>query len=263
MNLTTNPDPHSTEAVLLDAGGVLVLPDPVAARRLLEPYGAEPDDDTVFRAHYAGMREVDRMGRPDWHAVDRVVAAVAGVAPEQIEEALSAIERLYRDEPWVPVEGAAASMLALEATGLRLAVVSNATGTMEKMLLEHRICGVEGIENEAMAKVAVIIDSHVVGVEKPDPRIFDLALDEVGVPADRCCFVGDSVHFDVQGARGAGLLPVHVDPYGFCPDADHDHVTGLADVVAAFAGFGGHHRAGSPGPGGRPVRTLDSVPHDE
>ncbi len=233
MNPTTILGSHSTEAVLLDAGGVLVVPDPVAARRLLGRYGAKPDDDTVFRAHYAGMREVDRLGVPDWAAVDRVVAAVAGVVPERIAEALPAIERLYRDEPWVPVEGAAAAMLALESTGLRLGVVSNATGTMEKMLLEHRICGVGSIENEAMARVAVIIDSHVVGLEKPDPRIFHLALAEVGVPPERCWFVGDSVHFDVEGARAAGLRPLHVDPYHFCPDDDHDHVVGLGDVVAA------------------------------
>jgi len=228
-------DAHSIGAVLLDAGGVLVVPDPMAARRLLEPHGAQPDDDTCLRAHYAGMRELDRLGRPDWAAADRVVAAVAGVAPERLGEALPAIEALYHDEPWVPVTGAAAAMLALEATGLRLAVVSNATGTMEKMLLQHRICRVGGIENEAMARVAVIIDSHVVGIEKPDPRIFHLALTEIGVPPERCWFVGDSVHFDVDGARAAGLRPVHVDPYHFCPDDDHDHVSGLADVVAAVA----------------------------
>lgn len=233
MDPTTILGSHSTEAVLLDAGGVLVVPDPVAARRLLGRYGAKPDDDTVFRAHYAGMREVDRLGVPDWAAVDRVVAAVAGVVPERIAEALPAIERLYRDEPWVPVEGAAAAMLALEATGLRLGVVSNATGTMENMLLEHQICGVGSIENEAMARVSVIIDSHVVGLEKPDPRIFHLALAEVGVPPERCWFVGDSVHFDVEGARAAGLRPLHVDPYHFCPDDDHDHVVGLGDVIAA------------------------------
>ena len=86
-----------------------------------------------------------------------------------------------------------------------------------------------------MARVAVIIDSHVVGIEKPDPRIFHLALTEIGVPPERCCFVGDSVHFDVDGARAAGLRPVHVDPYDFCPHDDHGHVSGLADVVAAFA----------------------------
>jgi putative hydrolase of the HAD superfamily len=225
---------HLTDAVLLDAGGVLVMPDPATARRLLEPYGATPDDAACRRAHYAGMRELDRLGCPDWPAVDRVVAAVAGVAPEMIEAALPAIERLYLEEPWVPADGAAAAMLALEAAGLRLAVVSNASGTMEKMLLEHRICGVGSIENVAMAKVAVIVDSHVVGLEKPDPRIFHLALAEVGVPPGRCWFVGDSVHFDVDGARAAGLRPVHVDPYGFCPSDDHDHVTGLSDVAGAI-----------------------------
>ena len=60
------------DAVLLDAGGVLLLPDPAELRRVLAPFGRIPDDETCRRAHYASMREVDRIGGPDWPAVDRL-----------------------------------------------------------------------------------------------------------------------------------------------------------------------------------------------
>jgi putative hydrolase of the HAD superfamily len=81
--------------------------------------------------------------------------------------------------------------------------------------------------------VAVVIDSHVVGVEKPDPRIFALALAALDLAAERCLYVGDTVHFDVTGARNAGIHPLHLDPFGLCPDDDHEHLANLAELVAA------------------------------
>jgi putative hydrolase of the HAD superfamily len=218
------------DAVLLDAGGVLVLPDPDRIRASLIPLGASPDDETCRLAHYAGMRELDRLGTADWLEVDRVVARTAGVPEDRIDEALAPLERIYIAEGWVPAPGAAEALLALEATGLKLAIVSNATGAMEQMLLEHRICG---LEDGPAAKVAVVIDSHVVGVEKPDPRIFSFALSALDLAAERCIYVGDTVHFDVTGARNAGIRPIHLDPFGLCPDDDHEHLADLAELVAA------------------------------
>jgi len=228
------------DAVLLDAGGVLVLPDPDRIRALLGPLGAIPDDETCRLAHYAGMRALDDLGRADWPKVDRVVARIVGVPADRIEDALASIERVYLVEGWVPAPGAAEVLLALEAAGMKLAIVSNATGTMEQMLLEHNICG---LEDGPIAKVAVVIDSHVVGIEKPDPRIFALALSALDLPADRCLYVGDTVHFDVTGARNAGILPVHFDPFGLCPDDDHEHLADLAELATAAA-----HRAHGAGP---------------
>jgi putative hydrolase of the HAD superfamily len=103
-------------------------------------------------------------------------------------------------------------------------------------LLTHRICGV-GSDDGEVAEVAIVVDSHVVGIEKPDPRIFTIALDALGIDATDAVYVGDTVFFDVEGARAAGLLPVHVDPYRFCPLDDHEHTASLPD-------FGARLRAG-------------------
>jgi len=222
------------DAVLVDSGGVLLLPGPDAFRRLLRPFGARPDDETCRRAHYAGMHEVDRLGAPDWPLVDRVVARAAGVPEARIDEAVAAVESLYRTEPWVPVEGAAHALVMLQEAGYPLAVVSNAEGTMEAQLAAHRVCSVDGGE---VAEVAVVIDSAVVGVEKPDPGIFDLALKVLDVDPGRCVYLGDSVHFDVAGALAAGLRPIHVDPFGLCgAPAAHDHVPSLAAFVEDLVG---------------------------
>jgi putative hydrolase of the HAD superfamily len=237
LDPTTTFGPH-VEAVLLDAGGVLVLPDPDRIRARLGHLGAAPDDETCHRGHYVGMREVDRIGGPDWASVDRVLGRLYGVPEDRLEEAVVELDRVYLEDPWVAVEGAAEALAGLAAAGMTLGVVSNASGTMEKMLLGHRICALvddPGADEGTVARVSVIVDSHVVGVEKPDPRIFDIALEAIGLEADRCLFVGDTVHFDVEGAQGAGLTPVHLDPYGFCPGQDHAHVASLGELVPLVA----------------------------
>ena len=221
-------DPHAIDAVLLDSGGVLLLPSPDSMRRLLGELGARPDDDLCARAHYAGTREVDRIGEADWPAADMALARVAGVPEERLAEAIPLLDQVYVKEPWVPVPGAAEALLDLEAAGYALAVVSNAFGTMEEHLAEHRICRVGGGQ---AAHVAIVVDSHVVGVEKPDPRIFEIALEELGADPARCIYVGDTVLFDIVGARAAGIPPVHVDPYGFCPFDDHPHIGSVAELA--------------------------------
>jgi len=216
------------EAVLFDAGGVLLLPDPAELRRAFSPFGATPDDETCRLAHYTSMRELDRVGGPDWLAVDRVLARVAGVPDDKIDLTFGLVEDIYMRLPWVPVPDAAEALRALQLAGFPLAVVSNASGTMERQLAEHRICSVDG---DISAQVAVVVDSDVVGVEKPDPRIFEIALRALGMGAERCLYVGDTVHFDVEGARAAGMRPVHFDPFRLCPADDHPHIGSLLELV--------------------------------
>ena len=78
----------------------------------------------------------------------------------------------------------------------------------------------------------VIIDSHVVGVAKPDPRIFDFALVHFAeFERSRIAYVGDSVTMDIGGARAAGLHPILLDPYDDHPGADFDRIASLEELV--------------------------------
>src|SRR5262249_40239443 len=81
-----------------------------------------------------------------------------------------------------------------------------------------------------------IIDSSVVGVEKPDHRIFELALREAGVAADEAVYVGDLYSVDVLGARRAGLAALLPDPRGFWGPRDCPVAGGVADAVALILG---------------------------
>jgi FMN phosphatase YigB (HAD superfamily) len=69
------------------------------------------------------------------------------------------------------------------------------------------------------AEVRCIIDSHIVGVTKPDPKIFEFALPFFpGIERSRIAYVGDSIVMDVGGATAAGLTPILVDPYDDAAD---------------------------------------------
>lgn len=92
----------------------------------------------------------------------------------------------------------------LRRRGLTLVVVSNSDGTAE--------CSLE--EAGLRPYLSAVIDSAVVGYEKPDVRIFECALERCGARPERTLHVGDMYHADVAGARAAGLHALLLDPYG-------------------------------------------------
>lgn len=223
------------DAVVLDAGGVLLLPDPEAFRTRLAYFGVAPDDEACVHAHYAGVDVIDGLGAADYLEADRTMARLFGVAEEDVEAAAAVVAAVYMEEPFVPIPGVAGELLRLEESGTMLAVVSNATGRVEADLVAHGICAVGGRRTDGVAAVTAVVDSHYVGVEKPDPEIFALALDALAVEAQRCIYVGDSVHFDVNGATAAGLHPVHVTMLAECA-GEHLHFPALGSFVDAFLG---------------------------
>lgn len=230
--LSAGVDPD-IKAVLLDAGGVLLMPDPAAFRHRLAPFGVAPDDESCHHAHFLGMAEIDRIGRTDYLQADRVIARAFGVADDQVEAAAAAINDVYREDAFLPVPGAAEQLLRLQGAGLRLAIVSNATGTVADELAGHRICA---LDDPRCATVEVVVDSAVVGVEKPDPAIFRLALDALHLPPEQCVYLGDSVHFDVNGAQAADIPAIHVTPSVACSRADHPHVASVRELADRLLG---------------------------
>jgi putative hydrolase of the HAD superfamily len=211
--------------VIFDAGGVLLLPDAEAGMAAIaDLHESVPAD--WRRAHYAALLAVEQMEPLDWPAHRRVLAAEVGVRDEHLDAAAALIEDVMTS-PWVPVDGAADALRALSGAGYKLAVVSNAWGTIAEWLEQHRVCSVT---DDQLPRVGVVIDSHLVGIEKPDPRIFQLALDAIDAVPERSLYVGDTVRFDVNGALAAGLQPVHVDPYHFC-DGPHTHIASLAELT--------------------------------
>jgi putative hydrolase of the HAD superfamily len=105
----------------------------------------------------------------------------------------------------------------LEAAGLALGVVSNFEEWLERLL--------EALGVTRFFDVRII--SGVEGVEKPDQRIFRLALDRTGVLPEESVYVGDSPSFDIDPARSVGMFPVLIDRRGRHPDHSGIRITSL------------------------------------
>ena len=211
------------EAVVFDAGGTLVRLDFEWMSAWLAERGHAVDAATLRRAEVEGRRRYDASAAFDAHRADDVAdpplgragdtrayfggtLAAAGVGPALVEQALAAfLARQEREGIWTrAAEGARETIDALPALGLRAACVSNSDGRAE-WHLEH--CGVR-------AGLEFVVDSKLVGVEKPDARIFAIALERLGVPAARALYVGDIRCVDEVGSRAAGMHFVLIDPLG-------------------------------------------------
>jgi putative hydrolase of the HAD superfamily len=237
--VTRSPHPADdmpVDAVLLDAGGVLILPHHETMRARLAAFGRTATDAELTRAHYLGMAALDAHPEQDWSAYREAVASACGVPAEH----LSATQAAWAANPceWTsPAAGVVEALRGLAELDVAIAVVSNAAGRVAQQLAEAGVCQVG---DGPGVPVVAIVDSYVVGVEKPDPRIFRLGLDACGVPAERAIMVGDYAHADVRGAEDAGIRAFHLDPHGDCRTAHRGaHVDGLravADVVRAGMG---------------------------
>jgi putative hydrolase of the HAD superfamily len=212
------------DAILFDAGGVLLLPSPEHTGPLLEPFGARTDDETLLRAHFVGAHAMDHAradgDHAEWPAYFRAYVRATGVSPEQEDAAVDELAAKFNHHFWRrPLEGAAEVLAELATRGVPIGIVSNAGGQVEGDLAVLGICGVD---TPGAAKVVCVVDSHVVGVSKPDPAIFTSALEALGLPASpRIGYVGDTVFYDVRASAAAGLTPLLHDPYGIHRDDPH------------------------------------------
>jgi putative hydrolase of the HAD superfamily len=205
------------KAIFFDAGNTLVHLDYALIARTFEEHGVPVMVEQVRRAEQRARVPIDRIiagvdgaerNEPDiMRAYFRIALEHLGLSvTPAAQRAMEPLVRVTREgRLWTVVEPGTAELLAgLRARGYVLGVVSNSNGTIEGFLEQV------GLRRH----FAFVIDSSVVGVEKPDPRIFQMALDRGGVAAADATYIGDLYHIDVRGAEGAGLNAVLLDPAG-------------------------------------------------
>jgi putative hydrolase of the HAD superfamily len=156
------------------------------------------------------------------------------VPDHDVVEAAMVLSRTRNAHLWRwAIPESVAALRALVEAEVPVGVVSNASGQIEDVLRRSGICQVG---DGTGACVRIVIDSHVVGVAKPDPAIFDPALAHFpGIARDRIAYVGDSITMDMGGARAAGLHPILLDPYGDHPEADFERIASLSELLAFVA----------------------------
>lgn len=234
------PAPQRPEAVLFDAGGTLIQPN---VHRLLRRMatmtagagagtvgvdgpgvdgpgvdgpradGARPDLPTAADLDAALWRAMALFNTtfgpsagdpaawiPEWLAT---WARDVGVDPQLLSAAWHAEDEIAHiwDQP---IDGAARCLRRLRDAGIAVGVVSNSDGRVDAAL-----------DRAGLAlHLQVVVDSGVVGVAKPDPRIFDTALAALAADPGATWYVGDTVVYDVAAADAAGLVAWVVDHRG-------------------------------------------------
>jgi putative hydrolase of the HAD superfamily len=219
------------DAVSLDVGGVLVVPDHGVLAAALSRVEVTFDRSRFDVGHYLAMAAVDTaVSEPEDFTdyLDGFLAAVS-VRAEQRAVAHDTLAEVLATPVWCqPVPGARAGLQALVAAGMRLAVTSNSDGTIADHLRRHEWVQIgEG----PGAPVEVITDSGIIGIGKPAPAVYAATVDGLGLPADRILHIGDSVVYDVDGAAACGLQSVHMDPHDVCRSMAHPHVRTLSEVL--------------------------------
>jgi putative hydrolase of the HAD superfamily len=218
--------------LFLDAGGVLCHPAWTRVSAALAREGVDITPAALAAAEPLAKRDIDEatiVGATDdkargWLYFNKVLEH-AGVSLSEATDAALAVLREYHrsDNLWEDVPADVVPALeAFKDLGLALVVVSNANGRLRHLF--ERL----GLSRYFDA----MLDSHDWRVEKPDPRLFQLALQHAKAEPQRTAHVGDLFHIDVAGARAAGLREgILLDPSDLYPHADCRRIRRLDELT--------------------------------
>jgi putative hydrolase of the HAD superfamily len=215
------------KAVLFDAGNTLLFLDhDRMAAAVGAALGVPLDPARLAGAGADAARAAERargMDRDRARVYLEALFTGAGVPAARMGEVRGCLQRLHSENHlWCRLApGTREALDRLRAGGLRLGVVSNSDGRVEEALIAAglRDC------------FDVVLDSALVGVEKPDPAIFRAALDALGVAPGEALYVGDLYDVDVVGARAAGMEAVLLLPDTTAPGPDCRRFTSLAALA--------------------------------
>lgn len=200
----------SLSAVLFDAGNTLVALDyPRLAARVGEVTGVPLTTELLVSQAGEAALVMERQDGTDRERASRYLETLfrlSGVPAGQWDLVRDTLYALHREKHlWSGVDPRTGPALdRLLAAGLRLAVISNSDGRAEEALAAA----------DLLPRFEFVIDSQLIGVEKPDPRIFEAALERMALPAADALYVGDLYEIDVVGARRAGMDAILLDPLG-------------------------------------------------
>ncbi|HUY15612.1 MAG TPA: HAD-IA family hydrolase [Terriglobia bacterium] len=223
-------------ALFFDAGNTLVFPKVDGLVEAVRQLGYPAEVEDFYESERLGKRSLDEWlwpqirsgnipaGVDSFYWIDFLTRLVERLKVPQQERARVA-EQLGEDykkiEVWTRVFPGTAEYLArLKDHGYYLAVISNSMGRMEELM-----------NDVGLAKhLSFVFDSAIVGVEKPHPHIFQMALEKSGMSAAESVFVGDVYSTDIGGARGAGIEGVLIDWVGAYPEVECRRITSIGEL---------------------------------
>ena len=226
-------------AIFFDAGNTLLRINYAAIAAALADLGVSVASAAVQRAEWRARVRLDTELFADRRAstesrttlgryLEHVLEGV-GVTDDAVLHAMA--EWRIRYNPPVGIfdtlePSAPAALAAAREAGLAIGVISNSNGSIAS-LLDSLGLG---------SFLDFVLDSFVVGVEKPDPRIFRMALERARVDAPDAVYVGDLYSVDVVGARSVGMSAILLDPGACWGERDCPAVPDVAAAVRLVLG---------------------------
>jgi putative hydrolase of the HAD superfamily len=198
-NTLLHPHPsvgHVCEEILRRSGRIHSLDQIEALLPLVDDYYEDRyrTDDTFWTC--------DERAAEIWVGMYSVLCRHLGIPDEEAAGlALEVYDAFGDASRWKAYADVAPALERLRAAGVKTGVISNWDTRLEGILAGLGLG----------SRLDVVVSSAVVGLHKPDPRIFELACAQVGVRPCDCAHVGDHFYSDVIGARAAGMTPVLID----------------------------------------------------
>ena len=218
--------------LLLDAGGTVLFPNQRRIHDIILEHGYDIPEEKLRLCMARFIRDLDELLRSDGQPhVDfyESVLEQAGVPRQDVPAVAARLEQADTQNslwdltfPWVHQ-----TLAGLTTQGYRISIISNADGRVEMELSKAGL----------RPYLQKVFDSKLVGYTKPDVRLFQHALDTLGLRPEECLFVGDLFYVDVLGANRAGMAAVHLDLDGLYAGWTGHRIPS----IAALPGFLAQH----------------------
>jgi HAD superfamily hydrolase (TIGR01509 family) len=228
------PDLRGVELLCLDAGNTVIFLDHARLAHLIAeatglvvpvPRLVDAEGEAKRRAERGELFDIEwsrraAPGAASWGRMVGTIALVLGVSPLAMPALLDRAWQTHAERNlWDRVPAGLGDALdALRAHGVRVAIISNSEGMLDRLFTELGV----------LHHFDLVVDSGKVGFEKPDPRIYRVAFEHFGVDPNRALHLGDIFATDILGARAAGCRYALVDPF--------DHYAGMHRDVPRVPG---------------------------
>ena len=226
-------------AVFFDVGNTLLYAEPSVSevcRQVLAEAGHVRDLHVIdaymplVDAYYEERYEEDDAFWTDeertssvWVGMYSLLCRELGIEAEAVDIARRVYDEFGRPDRWAPYADVRPAFERLKSRGLALGIISNWDSRLVRLLTG---LGFGDVLDD-------IVSSADVGLHKPDPRIFELACDRLGVSPHEAAHIGDHHYADVLGASAVGMRTVLIDRHGTA-DPDFSPVHTLGDIERAL-----------------------------
>lgn len=207
------------QAVLFDLDETLIVRAAAIRAFVADQYRRFADrlgslDAATYATRFLAMEDNGRIPKDEVYPAFVEALQIGGVAAGELLEDY----RIHYPECAVLNAGATETIAAIRATGRRTGVISNGNDRVQRAKLQ--VTGLRDL-------LDTVVISESVGLRKPDPAIFRLATEQLGVAPGLALYVGDNPAVDIVGAAGAGLQTAWYRngatwPEGLLPRADTD-----------------------------------------